>query len=137
MAFAPDGMTAYAVIFDPNTSGQEAPNRQVSVKKFVKMEGTAIEREGEGIPTNFTLEQNYPNPFNPATKISFSLTESGVATLNVYDVYGRLVRTLVDEHLAAGNYSTTFRADGLASGNYFYHLDFGGQRLSGKMTLLK
>ena len=137
MAFAPDGMTAYAVLWDVNTSGQVAPERQVAVKKFVKKDATAIERVGEGIPTAFSLEQNYPNPFNPSTTIQFSLTEPGPATLRVYDSYGRLVRTLVDGHMVAGSYSAPFNASDLASGNYFYHLEVNGQRLSGKMTLLK
>ncbi|HUF08416.1 MAG TPA: T9SS type A sorting domain-containing protein [Rhodothermales bacterium] len=137
MAFAPDGNTAYAVLWDVNTSGQVAPERQVAVKKFVRKNVTAIERIGDGIPTAFTLEQNYPNPFNPSTQIAFTLTEPGVATLKVYDSYGRLVRTLVDEHMVAGTYAASFHADGLASGNYFYHLEVNGQYLTGTMTLLK
>ena len=136
-AFAPDGETAYAVIWDANTSGQVAPERQVAVKKFVKKEATAIERLGDGIPTSFAIEQNYPNPFNPSTKIQFTLNEPGLAVLKVYDSYGRLVQTLMEDQMAAGTYSAPFHAQNLASGNYFYHLEFNGQRLTGTMTLLK
>ena len=89
------------------------------------------------IPQHFQLFQNYPNPFNPTTKIRFTLDESGFANLSVYDLYGRRVRTLVNETLSAGAYSTTFSAEGFASGSYFYNLDCNGQRLSGTMTLLK
>jgi hypothetical protein len=137
MAFAPDGMTAYAVLWDPNTSGQLAPDRQVSVKKFVKKDITAIERDGDDIPTSFALEQSYPNPFNPSATIRFSLTESGFASLTVYDAYGREVKSLVNGVMSAGTYTATFDGTGLASGSYFYHLEFEGQRLTGKMMLLK
>ena len=116
-----------------NLDGQN----QVSVKRFEKVTATAIERVGDGVPTSFAMEPNYPNPFNPTTKIRFTLNESGFANLSVYDVYGHRVRTLVSKTLSAGTYSTTFSAEGLASGNYFYNLDFNGQRVSGTMTLMK
>ncbi len=135
LAFTSDGMTAYAVLWDANTSGNDP--LQASVKKLVKKEATAIEREGLGIPTSFELSQSYPNPFNPTATINFKLTEPGTALLTVYDAYGRKVGTLVDEKLAAGSYNATFDARDLASGTYFYHLQFNGQRLSRKMTLLK
>lgn len=135
LAFSPDGNTAYAILWDANVDGQEPA--QVTVKRFELMDNTAVERDGAGVPTTFELSQNYPNPFNPSTTIKFDLSESGFASLKVYDVYGRLVSTLVNEQMAAGSYSATFDARGLASGSYYYHLEFGGQRLSGTMTLLK
>jgi len=89
-----------------------------------------------------TLGQNYPNPFNPVTTIRFSLPRSGDATLNVYDVTGRLVRTLIDGPRQAGiqteDWNGTDNAgQPVASGVYFYRLTFGNFVQNKKMTLLK
>lgn len=83
---------------------------------------TGLKTNVQGIPAGFILDSNFPNPFNPSTIISYQLPVSGHVTLRVYDVLGRLVRTLVDKRESAGNYSVTFSADGLASGVYFYRL---------------
>ena len=127
IAFSPDGMTAYICQFS-----QPAP----SVQKMTKGP-TAIERDETGIPESFTLSQNYPNPFNPSTQIRFSLKESGVADLRVYDVLGREVDVLVNELLQAGSYTATFDAGELSSGSYLYVLQFNGRRLTGNMMLIK
>ena len=88
------------------------------------------------------LLRNYPNPFNPRTTVDFVLSRDAVATLRVYDVNGRLVRTLVDSYLAAGRRSVTWdgRDDAdrsVASGVYFIRLQAGGQSLSRTINLLK
>jgi hypothetical protein len=77
------------------------------------------------------LDGNFPNPFNPATTIRFSLAGPGPATLRVYDVQGRIVRTLVDEPLTAGEHSVRWdgRTEGgaqAASGVYFMRLQTPG-----------
>ena len=89
------------------------------------------------VAETYELEQNYPNPFNPITSISFRIPESGQASLHIYDMLGRRVATLVDEHLAAGEHR--FELDGreLASGMYIYRLQSGGFVQSKKMTLVK
>ena len=89
------------------------------------------------IPQEYTLSQNYPNPFNPATKIEYSVPEKSRVTLEVYDVLGRRVATLVDGLAQAGSYSVEFDATKLASGVYFYRLSSPHQILSRKMLLLK
>lgn len=89
------------------------------------------------LPGSFTLRQNYPNPFNPSTVISYTLPQSGHVSLRVYDMNGRLVRSLVDQQQAVGSYEIMFEAQDLASGVYVYTLDMGGQRKSLKMTFLK
>ena len=86
---------------------------------------------------NFVLQQNYPNPFNPTTAISYELSANGFVTLKVYDVLGRLVRTLVDKVEQAGSYSVTFSASGLASGVYFYRLQAGSYSQTPKLMVLK
>ena len=78
------------------------------------------------IASKFKLEQNYPNPFNPVTNIEFSIPERGHITLEVFDIYGRRVSTLVDGDMNVGNYKTLFNAESQSSGTYFYRLDFNG-----------
>jgi hypothetical protein len=75
------------------------------------------------MPQRSCLTQNYPNPFNPTTKIGFKLKVSGFTSLNVYDMLGREVATLVNQELDPGTYEATFSdAQGLSSGIYFYRL---------------
>jgi hypothetical protein len=75
-----------------------------------------------GIPVVYALHQNFPNPFNPTTNIRFDLPASSTVSIQVYDVTGRLVATLVQGDYAAGSYSTTLDASRLASGVYFYRM---------------
>ncbi len=88
-------------------------------------------------PAQVTLDQNYPNPFNPRTTISFSLPAETHVTLDVFDVSGRLVASLVDEMRGAGRHAIDFNASSLASGVYFYRLNAGGVVEQKKMVLLK
>lgn len=83
------------------------------------------------------LEWNYPNPFNPTTVIRYSLLKPGQVILRVYDVLGREVATLVNEHQGAGVHSATFDGSRLASGVYFYRLTAPGVNLVKKMLLTK
>lgn len=85
----------------------------------------------------FVLNQNFPNPFNPSTSISFSIDRDGPVTLNVYDVSGRLVATVLDKEMAAGDYTVSFQAEGLASGVYFYRLKTAMHEQVRKMILLR
>lgn len=101
---------------------------------------TAIETPSHmsGIPENFSLRNNYPNPFNPETTIEFNLAESGKVLLEVYDINGRKVSTLINNTLSAGMYKTKFNAENLVSGVYFIRYNFNGQNIDiKKMTLLK
>ncbi len=129
IGFSPDGIYAYVGLYD--TGGV------ISVKRFMRGQVTNIQRDPLEIPDGFTLSQNYPNPFNPQTNIEFEMRDAGLASLKVYDLLGREVATLVDEHLVAGKYTATFNATDLPSGSYVYQLDVAGNRLSGKMTLVK
>jgi hypothetical protein len=86
---------------------------------------------------DFALDQNYPNPFNPATKIKYSIPNNGYVQLNVYDLLGNQVATLVNQQQSAGNYEIDFNAGNLSSGIYLYQLKSNGKTLTHKMTLLK
>ena len=96
----------------------------------------AIESTGE-IPSQIGLDQNYPNPFNPSTRIQFALPEATEVSLDVFDVTGRLVTSLVDGRQAAGSYSVTLDATNWTSGVYFYRLTAGEQQVQKRMVLVK
>jgi Secretion system C-terminal sorting domain len=98
---------------------------------------TDVKEIGGRLPERFVLEQNYPNPFNPSTVIDFSMPQSGHVTLKVYNTLGEEVTTLVEGNLAAGNYTTDFRATNLSSGTYFYTLTTDGFAQTKKMLLVK
>jgi len=88
-------------------------------------------------PDNFSLKQNYPNPFNPATKISFDIKNSTFASLKVFDMTGKEVKSLVNENIAAGSYEVNFNAAELNSGVYFYTLQTNEFTETKKMMLVK
>lgn len=94
------------------------------------------------LPEGFELAQNYPNPFNPETTIDYTIPRSEHVTLDIFNINGQKVRTLVDEMKPAGHYSITWNAtsdsgERVASGVYLYRLTAGEVSTSKKMTLLK
>ena len=92
-----------------------------------------------GSPGEIELRQNYPNPFNSGTTIAFRIPSdlaNSAVKLAVYDVQGRLVQTLIDQHMTAGNYTARWEANA-ASGTYYYRLEVGGKTRTGQMTLIK
>lgn len=89
------------------------------------------------LPTSVTLEQNYPNPFNPTTQIRFHLPTSSDVRLEVFDLLGRKVMTLVDRTLPAGSHDVSFDGADLVSGLYLYSLTTPESRMTRTMTLLK
>jgi uncharacterized delta-60 repeat protein len=96
-----------------------------------------IQQISGSIPNKFSLEQNYPNPFNPNTKIKFNLSRASEVKLVVYDISGKNVETLVNEHMTAGTYEADFNASKLPSGVYFYKLVTSGFSETRKMILVK
>jgi len=88
-------------------------------------------------PTEYSLSQNYPNPFNPNTTIEFGLAKSGFVTLDIYDLLGNKVGTLVNKKLTAGKHEIKFDASNLSSGIYLYKISAGNYIESKKMILLK
>ena len=89
------------------------------------------------VPSDYTLHQNYPNPFNPSTNIKFDIKNAGNVKITVYDMLGKMVDILVNQHLEAGTHEITFRNSSLASGIYFYEIQTGYFRDIKKMTLVK
>ena len=112
---------------------------------------TDVADEKNNQPGQFILYQNYPNPFNPTTKIKYTIAppnlpkgEASVGTsfmkfvkLNVYDILGKEVATLVNEEKPAGNYEIEFNGKNLPSGVYYYQLKVGDFQKTKKMVLLR
>ncbi len=98
---------------------------------------TAVEQDNAKTISEYQLQQNYPNPFNPVTTISFNLASSDMTTLMIYNTLGQAVKTVVNEHLSAGQHTMQFDASDLPSGVYIYHIESGQFNTSKKMMLLK
>jgi hypothetical protein len=88
-------------------------------------------------PEKFILEQNYPNPFNPSTKINYELLTRNYVELNIYNLLGEKVKTLVSEIQNSGYHQIEWDATGFSSGVYFYYLRAGEANEVRKMVYLK
>ncbi len=94
------------------------------------------------IPSEISLNQNYPNPFNMNTEINFAIPSRSYVTLEIYNILGRKIKTLLSGYLDTGRYSakwdgTDERGNKVSSGMYFYSLKSEDTKLSRKMLLLK
>ncbi len=135
-AWSEDGKTMYTADFDggwiskwtnPNPKGPGSPIIAVSVDELT----------GKTLPSDFSLGQNYPNPFNPTTTIPYTLKKSGLVQLNIYNLNGQLVKTLINQQMAPGSYKATFDGANLSSGIYYYKLTVDGRVFTKKMMLVK
>lgn len=90
------------------------------------------------LPTKYDLSQNYPNPFNPTTKIDFQLQYDGKVTLQIYDITGKEIATLINNEFKKADYYTiVFNGNSLSSGVYFYTLTSDKFVMTKKMILVK
>jgi hypothetical protein len=101
-----------------------------------------VENQSSSIPAQYSLSQNYPNPFNPTTTIGYSLPCNGFVEIEIFDLLGRKVRTLVTGRHSAGNFHVSW--DGLdnngnivSSGVYFYSMTSAGFAEKHKLLLLR
>lgn len=102
-------------------------------------EGTST---GNNLVSVTKLQGNYPNPFNPETNIAYSVKDAGNVTLEIYNIKGQLVKTLVDEAKESGAYTTTWNGTdnsrkSVSSGVYFYKMKSGNYTSTKKMILMK
>ena len=141
-AWSADGKTMYTADFDggvvkkwTNANPKKVGDTPIDPETVVSIEYDNLGRAT--IAVEFDLKQNYPNPFNPSTNIPFDLTKPLHVKLNIYDVNGRLVKTLVDDQLSAGHYEFKFDGTDLASGTYIYNMIVNGNSLTKRMLLIK
>ena len=98
---------------------------------------TTVRSGPPGLPERPMLDQNYPNPFNPLTTIRFAVPERGRVRLEVFNMLGQEIVTLVDDVMEAGYHSVECDAARLPSGVYVYRMTAGSVVQSRKMTLLR
>ena len=101
-----------------------------------------IDRENFGQPETYALSQNYPNPFNPTTNIQFSVAKAGPVRIDIYDMVGQHVSTLLNTTMSSGNYNITWNGDDktgarVASGMYLYRMIAGNFAMTKKMLMVK
>ena len=105
-------------------------------------EPSTLSSQTQTTPLNFSLHQNYPNPFNPVTSLRYDLPEYGLVNITIYDMMGRIVKTLVNSSQTAGYKSIKWNAindrnESVSSGLYLYSIQAGEFRQTKKMVLLK
>lgn len=99
--------------------------------------GLADKKDEDNIPKHFSLSQNYPNPFNPSTTIQFAVPKASNVKVQLFDILGRRVATLVDQKYEPGTYKISVDAGDLPSGLYVYRLQTDGFAKTRKMVLFK
>ena len=97
----------------------------------------ALSVELDQLPNETRLMANYPNPFNPTTQIPFSLSQTGLVKIEIFDVTGKKVATLADGQFAAGIHTLLFDAQALASGMYFARMTTTQNIYTTKLMLVK
>jgi hypothetical protein len=112
------------------------------VFEFTLAPATLDNRDPGNKPFKFQLFQNYPNPFNPATTIRYQLPKNTKVVLNIYNILGQKVKTLVDQVQTSGAKAVYWDGENdsgqsVSSGIYIYRLQAGGKALSRKLLLLK
>jgi hypothetical protein len=127
-------VTAAEITFDwkRNLAGAKIVYYALTSEVVVAVEAKSFEPLAE-----FRLYQNYPNPFNAATRIMFALPHESYIKLEVFNLVGERIATLVEGHFNAGHHFTNFDAAGLPSGVYIFHLQAGKFEASRKLLLLR
>ena len=111
---------------------RDAPVNDLSFRKDMVLYASLVAG-----PSEMDLKRNYPNPVRSTTTIEYAVPEQSPVRLQVFDVLGRRVATLVDETKAPGAYSVSFDASNLSSGPYFYRLEASGSVVSRKMVVVR
>lgn len=116
------------------------PVKDIKKITFYGVTGVENSRKADFLIKNFEVFQNYPNPFNPSTKIDYQIPRAGDVSIQIYNINGELVKTLINAHQSAGRYSIVWdgrSSSPVASGIYIYRVLYGSSVLSRKMLLLK
>ena len=135
---SPDQNFGYQYQFRNIAYGTKLVENEMAILFTTNSSDSFLDSKNIIIPSEVTLNQNYPNPFNPSTQIEFELTQSEMVSLNIYNLNGMLVSTLLNQKfLNIGKHNYTLDASNLPSGLYFYKLQTSAGILSKKMILLK
>jgi hypothetical protein len=116
----------------PQTEGANTENPML----YLRVPVSSIDDQPQN-PANFSLAQNYPNPFNAKTIISYELKESSPVKVEVFDITGAKVATLVNQTLSAGHHQVSWDATNYASGVYYYKLTTKESSQAKQMVLIK
>jgi hypothetical protein len=128
------GKSYYWRVRSVNSNGEVSSYS--TLEMFTPNSTTGITDKKE-IPTEFQLKQNFPNPFNPTTIMEFNIPVKGFYSLDVFNILGEKVTTLVNGMLNPGIYKTTFNGKDLSSGVYLYRLYGNNVNLVRKMLMIK
>ena len=138
---------------DPSTEEKEGLSvgesfklQGLHVKEFVVGDGLVYEQDAfiavnvtvsNPIPDEYYLSEGYPNPFNSQVRLSYGLPEQGLLKINVFEVTGRLVTTLINQEQTAGRYNVTWHASDYPSGLYMIRIEAGGFINTKKVMLIR
>jgi len=117
--------TLSSVIFADDTTGWVVGEAGTVLKMTMAELFTSIEDEpliNSPIPQTFELRQNYPNPFNPTTKIKYELQNAGKVKIEVFNLLGQRIKTLINKQMPAGSHEVEFTAKNLPSAVYLYRI---------------
>lgn len=123
-------------IVDGGQNGANSDYFAVDALSFATFGTSSIGDAQQSIPKSFALAQNYPNPFNPSTLIQYDVAKAGRVTIELFNVLGQKVQTLVNENKAPGRYSVQFNAANLSSGTYFYRMTAGNGEFTQTMKMM-
>ena len=139
-----------SLLWEKINNGQMPPNNQLPSSNIDLIaawidEGALEElniKNNKALPERFTLHQNYPNPFNPVTNLDYDLPEDAMVNITVFDMMGKVVRTLVNDQQSAGYKTLLWNAmsnsgQPVSSGLYIYTIQTGEFSKTRKMILLK
>ena len=139
VTFEPTQKGAFSASLNIRNFGRDGYQQMIA--RQVVLSGTAGDvtavSSGSKLSRQFMVFQNYPNPFNPSTTITYEIPVESFVTLKIYDVLGRLVKTLINEEKPPGKYSVIFHSRDFSNGIYFYKLKAGNYTEIKKMVLLK
>jgi hypothetical protein len=128
----------YTETLPPSTGYEDYMNRVYVGIYSNDAGGGTVGNDADNLsPTQFTLQQNYPNPFNPITQIKYDLDTPGDVVMDLFDIRGAKVKTLVNESHSAGSHEFIFDGSKLASGVYFYSMTANGINKTRKLVLMK
>ena len=127
---------SFALVAGDSSLANLQQNADAAKAKWKRLT-TGIAKNGRSLPQRYELMQNYPNPFNPTTAISYQLTAVSHVSLEIFDVLGRKITTLVNDLQQPGIHTVRWDGTSFPSGVYFYHMEAGDFRATRKLMLVK